>query len=256
MITNKYGFILPRYAQAYYNSPKGEYGIMCEIKPSRKPEGKKVIGYSVFTKGEGVHYVEKCTKSQAAAFKYLKTVGVETRKKTVYTLLTNRSDGWENCYKDYLEWCGMNDIEPDGKNSEGYWDWVYEEINNTIEDDLLNITYSKIKDRVFVITGAIQLWDGRPTIKPTVVRGLSNAIKKVMGEGDRHFKIELDTEKGIITSRLWSHDDPMGNTNFEIRMLNLNGEKWLAAAEERGDEDEIETNNRWFGKISDIGMIY
>lgn len=268
MITNKYGFILPRYAQpthyecirgryvAYYNSPKGEYGIMCEIKPSRKPEGKKVIGYSVFTKGEGVHYVKKCAKSQAAAFKYLKTVGVETRKKTVYTLLTNLTDGWENCYDDYLEWCDMNDIKPKGKNDSAFWKWVYDEIDYTIDDDLFNMEHSKIKDRMFVITGAIQRWDGRPTIKPVFVKGLVNTVKKVWGEGDRHFKIELDTEKGIITSRLWSHDDPMGNTNFEIRMLNLNGEKWLAAAEERGDEDEIEINNRWFSKIPDIGMIY
>ena len=158
MITNKYGFILPRYAQpthyecirgryvAYYDSPKGEYGIMCEIKPSRKPEGKKVIGYSVFTKGEGVHYVEKCTKSQAAAFKYLETVGVETGKKTTFTILTNRTDGWENCYNDYLECCEDNGVEPAGEGSSEYWDWVYEEVDNTIDCDLKNMEYSKIKE--------------------------------------------------------------------------------------------------------------
>ena len=268
MITNKYGFILPRYAQpthyecirgryvAYYDSPKGEYGIMCEIKPSRKPEGKKVIGYSVFTKGEGVHYVEKCTKSQAAAFKYLETVGVETGKKTTFTILTNRTDGWENCYNDYLECCEDNGVEPAGEGSSEYWDWVYEEVDNTIDCDLKNMEYSKIKDRLFVITGAVQLWDGRPTIKPVFMRGLVDVIKKIWGSGERHFLIELDTKKGIITSRLWSHDDPMGSTHLEVRMLNKNGEKWFAAAEERGDEDRIEVNSRWVEKITDIGMIY
>ena len=268
MVTNKYGFILPRYAQptryacieghyaAYYKSPKGEYGIMCETKPSRNPEGKEVVEYSVFRMDGNFRVVAKYTKSQKAAFKYLETVGVETNKKTTFTILTNRTDGWENCYDDYLEWCDMNDIKPKGKNDNAFWEWVHDEIDYTIDDDLFNMEHSKIKDRMFVITGAIQRWDGRPTIKPVFVKGLVNAVEKVWGEGDRIFKIELDTEKGIITSRLWSHDDPMGSTHLEVRMLSKNGEKWLAAAEERGEKDEIEINNRWWTKITDIGMIY
>lgn len=177
-------------------------------------------------------------------------------KKTVFNILTNRTDGWEDCYDDYLEWCDMNNIEPAEKDSSEYWNWVYEEVDNTIDCDLMNMEYSKIKDRLFVITGAVQLWNGRPTIKPVFMRGLVDVIKKVWGRGDRHFLIELDTKEGIITSRLWSHDDPMGGTRFEVRMLNKNGEKWYAAAEERGEEDEIEINNRWWSKITDIGMIY
>lgn len=177
-------------------------------------------------------------------------------KKTVFNILTNRTDGWEDCYDDYVECCKINGIEPAKKNSSEYWDWVYEEVDNTIDCDLDNMAYSKIKDRMFVITGTIQLWNGRPTIKPVFMRGLVDVIKKIWGSGDRHFLIELDTKEGIITSRLWSHDDPTGNTHLEVRMLNKNGEKWLAAAEERGDEDEIEINNRWWSKITDIRMIY
>lgn len=268
MVTNKYGFILPRYAQptryacieghyaAYYESPKGEYGIMCETKPSRNPEGKEVVEYSVFRMDGNFRVVAKYTKSQKAAFKYLETVGVETNKKTVFTILTNRTDDWENCYDDYLECCEDNGVEPAGEKSSEYWDWVYEEIDDTVKCDLMNMEYSKIKDRLFVITGAIQRWNGRPTIKPVFMRGLVNVIKKIWGSGDCHFLIELDTEKGIITSRLWSHDDPMGSTHLEVRMLSKNGEKWLAAAEERGEKDEIEINNRWWTKITDIGMIY
>ena len=180
----------------------------------------------------------------------------EKEKKTVFNILTNRTDGWEDCYDDYLEWCDMNNIEPAEKDSSEYWNWVYEEVDNTIDCDLMNMEYSKIKDRLFVITGAIQLWHGRPTIKPVFMRGLVDVIKKIWGSGDRHFLIELDTKEGIITSRLWSHDDPMGSTHLEVRMLNKNGEKWYAAAEERGEEDEIEINNRWWSKITDIGMIY
>lgn len=176
--------------------------------------------------------------------------------KTIFTVLTNRTDGWEGCYGDYLEWCETNGIEPAKKGSSEYWNWVCEEIDNTVDCDLMNMEYSKIKDRLFVITGAVRLWDGRHTIKPVFMKGLVNVIKKIWGSGDRHFLIELDTKEGIITSRLWSHDDPMGGTRLEVRMLNENGEKWLAAAEERGEADEIEINNRWWSKITDIGMIY
>ena len=177
-------------------------------------------------------------------------------KKAIFNILTNCTDGWGDCYDDYLEWCETNGIEPAEKNSSEYWNWVYEQVDEVIECDLINMEYSKIKDRLFVITGAIQLWNGRRTIKPVFMRGLVDVIKKIWGSGDRHFLIELDTKEGIITSRLWSHDDPMGNTRLEVRMLNRNGEKWLAAAEERGEEDEIEINNRWWSKIRDIGEIY
>ena len=178
------------------------------------------------------------------------------KKQDIYTIISNLEDGWEDCYDDYVECCEINGIEPAEKGSSEYWDWVYDEININIEDDMLNMKYSKINDRVFVITGAVQLWNGRPTIKPVFMRGLVDVIKKIWGSGDRHFLIELDTKEGIITSRLWSHDDPTGNTCLEVRMLNKNGEKWFAAAEERGEEDEIEINNRWWSKITDIGEIY
>lgn len=179
-------------------------------------------------------------------------------KQTIFNVLDNTIDWYctDEAYEEYKEWCEMNNIEPSEKNSGDFWDWANDNIELNIECDLDNMEYSKIKDRTFVITGAVQLWNGRRTIKPVFVRGLVNAIKKVWGSGDVHYLIELDTEKGIITSRLWSHDDPMGNTQFEVRMLNRNGEKWLAAAEERWEADEIEINNRWWSKITDIGMIY
>lgn len=178
----------------------------------------------------------------------------QTEKRTKYTVLTNRTDGWEDCYDDYLEWCETNDIEPAEKDSTEYWNWVYDEVEETISCDLDNMEYSKIKDRTFLISGKIGLWHGTPTIKPIVVKGLVNAVKKVWGEGDRHFTIELDTEAGYMTSRISSHDDPCGNTRLEVRMLNRNGEKWAEAADDRGDD--IEFNNRWWSKIKDIGEIY
>lgn len=177
-------------------------------------------------------------------------------KMTVYNILTNRTDGWENCYSDYVESCEINGIEPAENGSTEYWQWVYEEIEENIDCDLDNMEYSKIKDKVFVMTGSDYLWDGSHRIRPIFVRGLIPLMKMMWGSGDRHFNIELDTVEGIITSRIWSHDDPTGNTRYEARMLNRNGEKWLAAAEERGEEGEIEINNRWWSKIRDIGEIY
>ena len=180
----------------------------------------------------------------------------KTEKKTIFSIITNRVDDYDQWYKEYVEWCKENEIEPADDNSSDYWEWVGEQIELNIECDLENMEYSKIKDRTFVITGAVQLWNGRRTIKPKFVHGLIPLIKLLWGSDDRHFDITLDTEEGIITSRLWSHDDPMGNTRLEARMLNKNGEKWLAAAEDRGEEDEIEIKRQWWSKITDIGMIY
>jgi hypothetical protein len=179
-------------------------------------------------------------------------------KQTVFNILDNTLDWYytDEAYEEYKDWCEMNNIEPDEKDSANFWDWANDNINLSVECDLDNMAYSKIKGRMFVITGSVQLWNRRPTIKPVFIRGLVDTVKKLSGSGDRHFKIELDTEKGIITARQWSHDDPMGNTMLEARMLNKNGEKWFAAAEERYEADEIEINNRWWSKITDIGMIY
>lgn len=179
-------------------------------------------------------------------------------KKTVFNILDNTIDWYctDEAYEEYKDWCEMNDIEPSENNSCDFWDWANDNINLTVECDLDNMAYSKIKGRTFVITGAVQLWNCRPTIKPTFVCGLVDTVRKLSGSGDRHFRIELDTKKGIITARQWSHDDPTGNTMLEARMLNKNGEKWYAAAEERYEADEIEINNRWWSKITDIGMIY
>lgn len=177
-------------------------------------------------------------------------------KKTVFNILTNRTDGWEDCYDDYVECCEINGIEPAEKDSTEYWQWVYEEVEETISCDLTNMEYSKIKDRVFAITGKIGRWDGTHTIKVKCVRGLVPLMKLLWGNDDRHFLIELDTVEGIITSRIWTHDDPTGNTCLEARMLNRNGEKWLASAEERGEEDDIVLKRQWWSKITDIGMIY
>ena len=179
-------------------------------------------------------------------------------KKTVFSILDNTIDWYctNEAYEEYKEWCEINNIKPSEKNSGDFWDWANDNIELNVECDLDNMTYSKIKDRMFVITGAVQLWNGRPTIKPTFVRGLVDTVKSMSGNGDCHFQIELDVKKGIITARQWSHDDPTGNTRLEARMLNKNGEKWLAAAKERYEADEIEINNRWWSKITDIGMIY
>ena len=269
MVRNKYGFILTnRYAHptryacieghyaAYYESPNGEYGIMCETKPSGNPEGNEVVEYSVFRMDGNHRVVEKYAKSQKAAFEYLKTVGVETEKLTIYNILTNCTDGWEKYYDDYVEFCESNDLEPAEKNSVEYWKWVDEEIETNIECDLKNMKFSKIRDNFFVVTGCIGRWDGTPTIRPKVVRGLKNLIEHLWGSGDRHFRIDLDTKRGIITSRIWHHDDPTGKTQLEARMLNRNGMRWLEAAEYRYEEADIQLNNRWWTKITDIGMIY
>lgn len=105
-------------------------------------------------------------------------------KKTSYTILDNTLDWYctDEAYEYYKEWCEMNNIEPAEKDSSEYWNWVYEEVDDTIDCDLMNMEYSKIKDRTFVITGAVQLWNCRPTIKPVFMRGACGCHQENLGQ--------------------------------------------------------------------------
>lgn len=183
---------------------------------------------------------------------------MKEEKKTVFTLLDNNLDYYctDQAYEDYKEWCESNDFEPDEKNSNDYWQWVNETIGEDIDFFFLNTEYSPIKDRVFAVTGNIKLWNRTRPIYTQFIHGLGPLIELLWGKDNRYFKIELDTEKGIITSRISTHDDPCGNTRLEARMLNKNGEKWMEYAKDRGTEHEVEINNRWWTKITDIGMIF
>ena len=82
-------------------------------------------------------------------------------------------------YDDYKEWCKECDVDCIyEENSTEFYDWVHEQINQSIDDDRMNIKYSEYADRDFIITGSLGLWHGHPTIEPVRINGMLEAIDK------------------------------------------------------------------------------
>lgn len=180
----------------------------------------------------------------------------KTAKKEVYNLVTTRCDQFE--YSDYLEWCEMNDIEPDKEGSSAYWDWCAEEAQLNYDCDMDNLMYSEIKDRMFLIEGALGLWWGRPTIQPVLVEGIVPAIKRCIGRDINDIDAELNTKDGVIYVRASHHD---GTNIFTLKMLNKNGEKWIENAlnkwlETRENGEDFELNNHYWTKLKSIYDIW
>ena len=171
------------------------------------------------------------------------------KKKESYVLVTTDSTQFK--YADYLEYCEVNDIEPEPDGSAGYYDWCADEAGNNYDCDMNNLMYSKLKDRTFVIEGKLGLWWGRPTIKPVVIKGIIPAIERCFGRDINDIEVELNTKDGFIHIQSHHHD---GTNCFTLKMLNKNGEKWAQNAIDKGED--IEPNNRWWTKINSISNIF
>ena len=117
----------------------------------------------------------------------------------------------KDLYDEYLEECEMNGIEPSSMDSNEYMSWCIELERRNMEDDLDNIRCSANLRGSWVITGTLGLWDGRHTIIPVVVDGLSAAILRC-AEDD--VKVSYDSSSVYVSS---SHHD--GTNSFTIRKL-------------------------------------
>ena len=138
--------------------------------------------------------------------------------KGTFTILTTSTDGFE--YQDYVEFCEDNYIEPEGKNSDAFWEWCREEADNNFECDFENINSCEEYNIPVVLTGTLGLWWGRPDIKPMVFDSVYDALMHIrntsIDEMEARFvdgHIEVDA----------SHHD--GCNVFTIRALSAKGQR-------------------------------
>lgn len=169
-------------------------------------------------------------------------------KKVEYTILTTDNG---LTYEDYIDWCECNETEPKGRNSEEYFDFLYETDAMYYEDDRIDLKYSKLNERSFIIDGSLGLWDGRREIKPVICNGLLNAIDKCIGSCDA-VDVKLNTKDGVIYVKAPHHD---GTNCFTLRLLNKNGEKWAETQKDCYNCIE-DYNNHWWSKIKSIEEIW
>lgn len=146
-------------------------------------------------------------------------------------------------YKEYVEHCRINDIEPEEENSQDYWDYV-SEFQQTEWDDLrLNMSCSQQCKCPVIVTGKLGLWNGNPTIYPTRCEDLFSAIRKCYGKSIDNLKVEV--ENGIVHVYAYHHD---GTNHYQIYRLSAKG---LKASEswENGHAPNEECKGYWLAKF-------
>jgi hypothetical protein len=132
-------------------------------------------------------------------------------------------------YECYLDFCELNECEPQGDDSEDYWSYVSTQRQWDLEDFIESI---KGDSDYWIITGSVGLWSGRRDIYQTMVYGFEDAIKKCLGREDY---IKVIKKGSVVEVNTYHHD---GSNCFELRALTAIG---LDRFERRG---EISIKNR------------
>lgn len=156
-------------------------------------------------------------------------------------------------YADYVDWCEINDIEPEGENSYAFFEWCIEETKQNTECDWENLEYTNADKNLmpFFVTGTLGRWDGRPEVYSTkIFYGLSEAIKAAIGSADDY---EVYLENGVVYVNGFHHD---GTNCFEIHLLSKKG---LDAIQRKIDNYRIhdydfEVKDYWFKKFNKVDL--
>lgn len=115
-------------------------------------------------------------------------------------------------YSDYLDFCEINGIEPQGEDSEGYFNYLEEEGRALTEDFFNDIEGSDICNRPCIVSGCLGLWFGKREIEPVRFDSLIAALNKCFGRDALGAKVEL--EGGEVTATQYHHD---GTNIFTIK---------------------------------------
>lgn len=121
-------------------------------------------------------------------------------------------------YDDYVENCEINECEPQGENSQDYWNFVYRERELECDDFFDNIKYCKIDNEYYwVVSGSIGRWNGTFVIEQTIMSTLSKAIRECWNGCD---DIIVKKRGSVIYVTAIHHD---GRNYFGIRALSDKG---------------------------------
>lgn len=167
-----------------------------------------------------------------------------TRTKMDYVVFDS---DYDYSYEDYVEYCEMNDMTPDAKDSMGYWDYVNEEHEVDWDCFRENLRFSENNGKCMV-TGVLGLWDGRPHIVPEVFDTITEAIDKICNVSF-DYNLEVRLKDGYLQVRQGHHD---GVNWFEIHLLSAKGCKEV----ERPcyEDKDFQPKKWWFKNI--YGYLY
>lgn len=132
------------------------------------------------------------------------------------TLFNSANYSGDNFYEDYKYNCTLNDTDFTQIGFEQY----QSDIMDNDFNDLMRKFDSLYKNNSFVITGTLNLWNGRKKIYPVKIISLSSAIKKCIGRSTEYLSIKQ--VNGNIEVKCAHHD---GTNEFIINLLNERGER-------------------------------
>ena len=121
----------------------------------------------------------------------------------------------EDYFEPYKEYCALNDLEINDPRYTIYH-FLAEEKKNNLET-LLSYFENHFKEEYFVITGELNLWNGKKRIVPVKVKSLSKAIDMCSNNADN---ISIYETNGHIEIWDFHHD---GRNSFKIFALNDKG---------------------------------
>ena len=132
-------------------------------------------------------------------------------------LFNNYGINYDDFYIDYLEWCKENDRNPDTKESQSFYNYVYSSLDIEWDDLMENIKYDNDCQEECVVLGTLGLWTGRHEINAKKFYCLKDAINTCVTNIDY---IIIKEENGVIYIDAIHHD---GRNTFEIHKLNKKG---------------------------------
>lgn len=141
--------------------------------------------------------------------------------------LASTSDEFE--YAEYVDWCEVNNIEPQGEESDHFCQWCQEEASANYSDDLAQLKASKHLQGSVIVTGTIGRWNGTYEVAPVLFDSFSEAWAEMMGRDTLDVDVTYDTQCIHVTGR---HHD--ASNFFEVWIVKDNAD--TEAIQRRIDE--------------------
>lgn len=132
-------------------------------------------------------------------------------------LFNNYDINYDDFYLDYVAWCKDNDREPDTRESQYFYNYVYSSLDTEWDDLMLNIKYDNDCQEECVVLGSVGRWYGRIEINAMKFDNLEKAIMACIDKTD--FQL-ITEEKGVVYVTAIHHDS---HNSFEIHKLNKKG---------------------------------
>lgn len=147
-------------------------------------------------------------------------------------------------YEEYAKMCRDNDEEPYPEGSQAYYDHIGNLTDQELDNFKDNLQYSK-HNLPCLMTGTLDLWNGRPDLRPVKYDSLLEGVKDIMSRADcTDWEIRLT--EGTL-QLLGKHHD--GTNTYTLHVLSAKGLRETKRPKYTCEGFDYEPQPDWFRKI-------